>query len=187
MKYYVRLGLVLLMITAIASGILAYINSFTKPLIEENRNRQKEKARIEVLSEATKFDSIFTINNETVYCGKDKEGNIVGYTFIASMYGYSSDVKTMVGISSNYQINKIKIIDQKETPGLGANCINPDFQTQFNKLGSSEMMVDKDGGEIASITGATITSRAVTNSIKTGILSLKKRFEKSSTAKEVTK
>ncbi|MCK4653475.1 MAG: FMN-binding protein, partial [Candidatus Cloacimonetes bacterium] len=131
MKYFFKLGFVLLVITVIASGVLAYINSITKPIIEENQRKAKEEARMEVLPEAATFDSISYLNEETVYIGKNEEGNIVGYTFVASLYGYSSDVKTMVGVTPDLKVNRIKIIEQKETPGLGANCEKPEFQQQF--------------------------------------------------------
>lgn len=169
MKYFFRLGFVLLVITVIASGVLAYINSITKPIIEENQRKAKEEARMEVLPEAATFDSISYLNKETVYVGKNEESNIVGYTFVASLYGYSSDVKTMVGVTPDLKVNRIKIIEQKETPGLGANCEKPEFQKQFENKGKSQMVVDKDGGHIISITGATITTRTLAQSIKLGL------------------
>jgi electron transport complex protein RnfG len=169
MKYFFKLGFVLLVITVIASGVLAYINSITKPIIEENQRKAKEEARMEVLPEAATFDSISYLNEETVYISKNEEGNIVGYTFIASLYGYSSDVKTMVGVTPDLKVNRIKIIEQKETPGLGANCEKPEFQQQFENKNKSEMTVDKDGGNIISITGATITTRTLAQSIKLGL------------------
>ena len=190
MKYFFRLGFVLLVITVIASGVLAYINSITKPIIEENQRKAKEKARMEVLPEAATFDSISYLNEETVYVGKNEESNIVGYTFVASLYGYSSDVKTMVGVTPDLKVNRIKIIEQKETPGLGANCEKPKFQQQFENKNKSEMTVDKDGGNIISITGATITTRTVTNSIKAGLNFLEKvtneaKIEKTKNEEEI--
>ncbi len=174
MKYYLKLGIILLIIAATASGILAYINNFTRPIIDKNREEQKAQARKEVLPQAATFDSIMTLNSENVYRGKNDEGKTIGYTMVAALYGYSSNVKTMVGLNSDLQINKIKVIDQKETPGLGANCEQDAFQKQFMGFFLDSLKVDKDGGKIESITGATITSRAVTNSIEKGILTLEK-------------
>ena len=173
MKYYLRLGFVLLVITAVASGILAYINSFTEPIIKENQREAKEEARMQVLPEAVSFDSISFLNEEVIYAGKNNEGQLAGYTFVASLYGYSSDLKTMVGVTPDFKVNKIKIIEQTETPGLGANCTKPEFQFQFENKNETVMLLDKDGGEIVSITGATITTRTITNSIRTGLKFLK--------------
>ena len=174
MKYFLRLGFVLLVITTVASGILAYINSLTEPIIKENQRKAKEEARMEVLPEAVSFDSISYLNEEVIYAGKNNEGKLAGYTFVASLYGYSSDVKTMVGVTPDFKVNKIKIIEQTETPGLGANCTKPEFQSLFEGKNETVMLVDKDGGEIVSITGATITTRTITNSIRTGLKFLRK-------------
>lgn len=169
MKYYLQLGFVLLLITAIASGVLAYINGLTAPMIQENQRRIKAEARQEVLSEATVFDSIGAFNNEAVYAGKDADNVVVGFTFLASLYGYSSNIKTMVGVKPDLIVNKIKIISQTETPGLGANCQQMEFQAQFSDQSSGDLVVDKDGGQIVSITGATITTRTIANSIRNGL------------------
>ena len=183
MSYYFKLGFVLLVITVVAGGILAYINSFTAPIIQENQRRTKDEARREVLPDAVTFEIIklqsdedFLINGENVFAGKNEAGDVIGYTFLASLYGYSSDVKSMVGVSRDLIIHKIKIISQTETPGLGANCIKQEFQDQFSDKDMSQMKVDKDGGQIISITGATITTRTIANSIRDGLRLLEKNL-----------
>lgn len=79
----------------------------------------------------------------------------------------------MVGIDTVGTIKKIKIISQKETPGLGALAEESGpfdgkkwSTQQFVNKTVENLKVDKDGGTIVSITGATITSRAITKSIK---------------------
>jgi len=185
MKYYLKLGFVLFLITSIASGILAFINTFTDPIIKLNEEKQKEEARLEVQPEAVIFDSIGILNEETVYSALAENSTLIGYTFMAVKYGYSSNIKTMVGLKSDYSINKIKIISQAETPGLGANCDNPEFQSIFSGLNYDALLVDKDGGSIVSITGATITTRTITNSIKEAINSLETMLN-DQTLEEVT-
>lgn len=172
MKYYIKLGFVLFIITAIASGVLAYLNTITQPIIEENQRVAQEKARKEVLPLAITFEEVFKeeISGELTYhIGKDAEEQVVGYTFVASLYGYSGDIKTMVGINTDLVIEKIKVISQAETPGLGANCEKPEFQAQFSGKQKAEMKVDKDGGAIVSLTGATITTRTIANSIRSAM------------------
>jgi electron transport complex protein RnfG len=195
MKYYLQLGFVLLLIAAIASGILAVINDFTAPIIAQKKLETEVNARMEVLPEAKIFvaDSIQTVQAATTpdplmiakestgasyfhyYKGLSADSTLVGYCYIASLYGYSSDVKTMVGVNPDLTINKIKVISQQETPGLGANCEAADFQARFMGLSEAQMKVDKDGGDVKSITGATITTRAITNSIRAGLETLKKQ------------
>ncbi|MCP4647180.1 MAG: FMN-binding protein, partial [bacterium] len=62
------------------------------------------------------------------------------------------------------------VLFQQETPGLGANVSNPEkFIYQFDGLDASTLLLSKDGGELDSITGSTITSRAVTDSVREGL------------------
>jgi len=196
MKYFLRLGFVLFVITAIASGVLAYINSFTGPIIAENQKKVQGEARKEVLPSAVKFvpDSVSvekieekdplkktskdTNNLFRYYRCYDENDNFVGYTFEASLYGYSSEVKTMVGVGPDFTVGKIKTISQSETPGLGANCMKEDVQKRFFHKKKDELVVDKDGGTIKSITGATITTRTIANSIKNGLEILEKNIKK---------
>ena len=183
MKYYIKLGLILLLITSVASGILALLNNKTQPIIEENQRKEAEQARKEVLPEATVFEEV-TTPDFSYYIGKNADNQIVGYTFVASKFGYSSEVKTMVGVNPDLTIKKIKIISQSETPGLGANCMKPDFAPKFEGLKLEKLKVDKDGGDIKSITGATITTRTVTNSIKEALEKLMNILPKDNISEE---
>jgi len=183
MKNYIHLSMVLFIISAIACGILALVNDFTSPIIQANKIKEEELARKVVLPEAVDFtkqvlDKSSDGTELFYYTGKDSNGNIVGYTLVATAPGYSSNPKTMVGLDPELLINNIKVIDQAETPGLGANCVNDNFAPRFSGKNKAELKVDKDGGSIASITGATITTRAITNSIAKSIAKLEKALGK---------
>lgn len=173
MKEYIRFSLVLFVIAGLASGILAYVNSISKPIIDENQKKAEISARKSVLPKASNFIEK-KINNFEYFVGIDKDKKPVGYTFIAYGPGYSSTVQTMVGVKSDFSIENIQIIYQSETPGLGANCVKPDFQKQFSNMKIPSLAVDKDGGKVVSLTGATISSRAITKSIRVGLLKLTK-------------
>ena len=188
MGYFIKLGLVLLIITAVASGVLAFVNDLTKGKIADNKVKAEELARTQVLEGTTKFEqrSVILPAEEKepnplkkqvesgpleyiYYEGLDADGKLLGYTFVASQYGYSSVVKTMVGVGIDMQIISVKVIEQAETPGLGANAATDVFQERFAKKGLDALKVDKDGGDIVSLTGATITSRTIANSIAAGL------------------
>ncbi len=169
--YFVRLSVVLLLIAGIASGILAYVNQLTDPVIKKNQAEAERIARSDVLSEAKDFAE-HEKDGFKYFDGLDDNGNVIGYTFIAYGPGYSSTIQTMVGVNKELEVQNIKIIYQSETPGLGANCVKDDFAPRFEKQTMTTLKVDKDGGKIASITGATITTRAITKSISAGIKSL---------------
>lgn len=166
MKYYIKLGFILLIFCAVASGILAYINSLTAPVIAERKAKEEIATRESLIPESD-FEEQQAPGGEKYFIARDKEtGEVKGYTFIAAQTGYSSVVQTMVGVDKEFNVINIKVIDQAETPGLGANCTSESFTGQFAGLPASELAVDKDGGKIKSLSGATITSRCVANSIR---------------------
>ncbi len=88
----------------------------------------------------------------------------IGYVATSASRGYGGDVQIMVGIDLSLNVTGVKIVSQSETPGFGANCEKPEWLAQFEGM-SGTLAVEKDGGEVDSITAATITSRAVTSAI----------------------
>lgn len=173
MKTYIQYALILFIFTGLACGVLAWIDSKTKPIIEENKAKSEDEARKIVLQTATSFEKVET-KELTYYIAKDPNQNIVGYTFVAEGKGYSGVLKTMVGVNQEFIIQNILVIQQTETPGLGANCSKPEFPNRFKDLKKDDLKVDKDGGKIKSLSGSTITTRALTNSIKTYLELLEK-------------
>ncbi len=185
MKEIIKFGGLLLLVTGVAAGLLAYVDSLTKPKIEEGKRAEQEAALSWVLPGARDGVIIpFCSEGETIYylgyAHKDTTG-LVGYAFLAKGTGYSSEIETMVGMDTSGVITGIKILSQKETPGLGSRIMEikpgdeePWFQSQFKGKKADQVAVEKDGGEIGSITGATISSRAVTNSIREKALFLEK-------------
>lgn len=168
MKFYLKLGLILLAFCVVATALLAYVNSVTKPKIDAIKIKEAEEARNALIPNAV-FEEVHGALD--YYIARDKDTQALkGYTFTAEKYGYSSAVKTMAAIDSSFQIIAIKVVSQSETPGLGSNCTTPAFQDQFQGKSSMQLVVDKDGGTppdvIKALTGATITSRAVTKSLK---------------------
>ena len=178
-----------MLVTAIAGGALSMVNSITKPRIELQKQLALERALQKALPAA---DTRAIIKVEKVkeedleyyrgYASPDTT-NFVGYAFVAYGKGYSSTIETMVGVDTTGVITGISILHQVETPGLGSKIEEvlygedtPWFQRQFLGLTWHGLAVDKDGGDIKSITGATISSRAVTNSIREGLKRLEEQI-----------
>lgn len=184
MKYYLQLTITLLIFCAVGSGILAFVNAKTAPVIAERKLAESIAAREALMPQAdferhtAKADSTFEYY--VAYNKGTKE--IKGFTFIASQNGYAAPVKTMVGIDKDMKVTSINVVEQNETPGLGTNSTQHIFTDQFKGKPEAELQVDKDGGKIKALSGATITSRAVTNSIRTGIAVLRKDLETDSNA-----
>lgn len=189
MKDIVKLGLILLLVTALAGAALSIVNNITKPRIEEQKRLVTALALTAALPDAANgvIEPDTTSKQFHFYRGyrDSSKQHLVGYAFLALENGYSSQIETMVGIDTTGRIVGIKILRQLETPGLGTKIEEirhgetmPYFQRQFLNQFADQIAVDKDGGTIESITGATISSRAVTNSIKNAFLKLQQQIGK---------
>jgi len=102
------------------------------------------------------------------YRGLDTGGGTVGYILITSENGYGGAVSVMTAIQDE-KILAVSILDvSSETPGLGQNAAKPDFTNQYTGLTSAPTVVKSGAGtgEIDALTGATITSKAVTRAIE---------------------
>jgi len=176
MKDIGKLGGLLMLITAIAATALAGIYNVTKPRIEAQKALELERALTIALPDAPR-EAIFPVERDgevLYYAGyrtADKE-ELVGYAFVSYGPGYSSIIETMVGVDSLGVILGMKVLKQVETPGLGTKVEeikygeeDPWFTRQFLSNRADQVAVDKDGGDIQSITGATISSRALTKSV----------------------
>ena len=179
MKDIFKLGGILMVVTVIAASGLAGVYQVTQPRILEQKKKELQNALTLALPGAAD-DSIYPVEENgrvlyyKAYSAPDTT-KLVGFAFITQGAGYSSVIETMVGVDTSGQIIGIKVMSQVETPGLGTKIeeirygeSEPWFQQQFIGKSAERLAVDKDGGEISSITGATISSRATANSIVEG-------------------
>ncbi len=170
----------LFIITAVAALCLAFVNKITAPVIENNKIITMQQTQKEVLESAIEFEKVDVkhIDSEEngtyiedAYRGLNKEGEVVGYVVsAASSRGYGGNIRVMVGITSDMTINRVKITESSETAGLGLKASNPEFIDQY--IGRDVSLTVKKnisptnkGEDIAAISGATVTSRAVTSAV----------------------
>lgn len=168
-KNMVKMIVCLVAIAIVTAALLAFVNGLTAPVIEKNNQAQLENSLREVIP-AEEFNIVKDENGVTVYTA-EKGGKIIGYCVVNSQKGYGGDVKVMTGVNADGTVNKVTILEHGETPGLGANAEKPDFINQF--MGKIKgVKVNKNapmGNEIKAISGATITSTAVTNAVNSAI------------------
>ena len=158
MKEMVRYGLVLAIICIVAAGLLAGVNSLTKDKILQQAQAEEEASLKEVMPAGSSFEAIKSGSEILYYKAYDKSKNFIGIAFKASGKGYSSIIETMVGMLKDGTITAIKVLSQNETPGLGSRVSEPGFTSQFTGK--------KDLSEVEAITGASISSKAVLDSVK---------------------
>jgi len=160
-KEMVRYGFILALICVIAGGLLAAVNALTRSKIAAQLKAEEQASVQEVIPSAAKFAEVKSdVDQEILYYKAfDSQNKLIGFVFKASQKGYSSVIETLAGIFLDGKISAIKIISQNETPGLGAKVTEDKFTDQFNNKNS----LDLTGVQV--IAGATISSRAVINSV----------------------
>lgn len=177
-----KLGLNLLIISAVAALLLALTNSVTANTIAQRNEQANAEARKLVLESAQDFEEVKDAKTDNskgvevseIYEAKDASGNTVGYTLKVLPSGYGGTIELMVGIdSANGQVSGINVVSNSETAGLGAKATDPEFSDQYKGKPLEELSVLKNGTpgdtEIKAISGATITSTAVTNGVDAAI------------------
>ena len=160
MKEMLRYGFILGLICLVASGLLAGVNSLTKARILAQAKTEEESAFLKVLPNAINFEPVKSGNDILYYQALDKDAKLIGVAFKVSAKGYSSTIETLVGMTKEGIITAIEILSQNETPGLGSRVAEPSFTGQF----ANKDMQSLD--QVAAITGATISSTAVIDSVK---------------------
>lgn len=101
------------------------------------------------------------------------DGGDTGYVITATdSEGYGGDIQVVVGITADGTVSGISFLSISETAGLGMNAQNESFYGQYVGVQTDHFYVSKDGGEgepIDAISGATITSRAVTGAVNAAL------------------
>lgn len=150
----------LTVVVLISVSLLLYINTFTSEVVEAQNQARIREILESIFPDLTDFEE--KENLIVIYEGD----SIAGYTFLASGNGYSGAIDMLVGINTDHTIKDIEILSQTETPGLGSKITEEEFKGQFTGLAADDIVLSKDGGSIDAITGATISSRAVTDTVR---------------------
>ncbi|HHT9152559.1 MAG TPA: RnfABCDGE type electron transport complex subunit G [Candidatus Hypogeohydataceae bacterium YC40] len=200
LRYMLVLGIISV-ITAVAVGA-TYVT--TKEKIRAREDARRMEAILTALPGLDGQPQEVTPPNvdpeEKVYKGLDKDQKVIGYAALGKAQGYSSTIKTMVGLSSDMEkVLAIKVLAQSETPGLGtrvteiattrtlwrlimgggetaaAEPSTPWFQNQFKDKALNQLTVvrEADPNKIQAITGATITTKAVVAAVEDGVKRIK--------------
>ena len=176
-------------ITLVAGLALGVVQDITADPIAKQEAQAKQDAYKAVFADADSFetvdvdaDALQSYLDENGYAAqsidetmlaKDASGNELGYAFtVTTSEGYGGDIQITVGIMSDGTVNGISFLSISETAGLGMRAKEPSFYNQFAGQQAEKFYVSKDGGDgqpIDALSGATITSRAVTGAVNTAL------------------
>ena len=188
MKEMIKNTAILLVITIVAGLVLGLVYQITKDPITEQEAKKKKEACQEVFQDAASFETmeVSAVNAsewaqagfaqesvDEVMRAADASGNLLGYVVtVTTKEGYGGDIQFSIGIRMDGTINGISILSISETAGLGMRAeevLKPQFagkqveQFEYTKSGAvSETQID-------AISGATITTNAVTNGVNAGL------------------
>ena len=160
---------VLLGITAVTSSAVGLVYRVTEAPIAQAKLHKKADALAQVLPpfDNTPADEMQAVaaGNDSVYVYTARMGQTVaGYAVESFASGFGGPIRIMVGFGPDGRIRNIQVLEQTETPGLGAKLAEEGNPVQASLLGKSpaevKMSVRKDGGDIDAITASTISSRA---------------------------
>ena len=188
---FMKDAFILFAITLISGIALGGVYEVTKGPIEQATIEANNKTYRGVFPEASSFEEPSDIDLEacntelaasdfggvgveTVMVAKDDAGSDLGYVINSySNDSYGGKVSISVGIKDDGSITSIGFREISDTPGLGLKAKEDPFRTQYDGKSASELTVVKGGNagdaEINAISGATITSNAVTNAVNAAL------------------
>lgn len=167
----INYGLTLATICMVATGLLAVVNSLTKAQIEAQTQIEQTNSLKEIMPDADRFEPVKTKEEIDYYKAYAVDNTLLGTALKTKAKGYSSQVETLIGIKTDGTIIGIKILSQNETPGLGNRITKPAFTDKFKNQNINNIQVQ-------AISGATISSKAVIESIKKKGMEIKQIVEK---------
>ena len=179
----------LMLITLIAGLLLGAVYEITKEPIRKENQKAKEEAYKAVFADADAFEDVkidedkvakaldekgldATINEEMKVL--DKSGQQIGYVLTVTDHeGYGGDIQFAMGVQSDGTLNGISFLSISETAGLGMKAKEDAFRKQFEGKKTDQIVYTKNGAkadnEIDALSGATITTNAVTNGVNAGL------------------
>lgn len=190
-KQMLKDSLILFGITLIAGLLLGGVYAITKGPIVKTQNDKKQEAYQAVFADAAEFQDMAQASVEDAAevltaAGYDKDridevkqavdasGTPLGYVMtVTSTEAYSGELQLTVGICMDGTVNQISFLSLSETMGLGMEAKQPAFYEQFSNKRADAFFCTKSGAvtdsEIDALSGATITSNAVTNAVNASI------------------
>jgi electron transport complex protein RnfG len=179
MKTIVAMLVTLTIIGVVSGGGLAKLDQWARPLIAANKKADTERAIFLVQPEAKSYQPVSDVPFE-LYRVFDDTQNALGYALPYEGNGFQGKVRIMIGVSADLTtVTAIEVLEQVETPGLGTKVTEDPFRGQFRGL-HAEPQIDWVKGtpptkpnQVQTITGATISSKAVIGIVNDGLKTLR--------------
>lgn len=149
----------------VSGVIIALVYYFTAPIATEKSAMLKTQAMKALVKSADKFEPV---EGKKDWFAAEKDGKIIDYIVPGESKGFGGAIKMLVAVTADGKVEGYSILAHNETPGLGDNADKAPFKNQFIGKVLEKLVVVKDPAQsdkIQAMTGATISSRAVTKGI----------------------
>lgn len=189
MNKIIKNTLIITIITLVAGVGLGLVYEVTKAPIAAAQEKAKQEAYKQVFAEADSFETLDVKESDAalkdagltadtvveVAEAMDRNGYTVGFVITSvSKEGYGGDIKIATGIDAEGTVLGISILSISETAGLGMKAAEPEFMEQFQDKQVEQFTYTKGGAsgdnEIDALSGATITTNAVTNCVNASLV-----------------
>lgn len=181
MRDYLRPVIVLVLISLVAALGLAQVYQRTRDAIAANKKLALRESLQRVLltfdnrPEETPIGLQLSNGSPIAFYRGEKAGQVNSLAFqVSTTEGYAGDIEILAGINPDGVITGVEILSQNETPGLGNRILRPEFLSQFKEKSLARpnpgrWKVKKEGGDFDSLTGATISPRAIIKALQRGL------------------
>lgn len=181
MSLSTRMVVVLTAIGLLSGSLLSIVGTVTKERIRLNRIKEIERAVLLVVPAASTSQTLYEENNFAIHLAKKEDGEAAGYGLQAAGSGFQDKITVIIGTNLDLtRITSLTIIDQKETPGLGAKITDKMAFLRYweNRDCTGALKLRKPPvedpaalrpEEVNAITGATISSQSVLNIVNTAL------------------
>ncbi len=188
-KFFIQESWLLIVASFFFGLLLAITNAAWSPRIKQNQQSVTNQLMSSLLLDAETFEQTGQADidlgagkktTSQIYKAMSADGKCVGWIFSAEGAGFADKIAMLVAVDKNFEkIVGIDFSSINETPGFGDRAKQPAFRDQFAKAPAGRLNLVKTGDagkiddEIVAITGATVTSTAVVNSVNNYIVPVK--------------
>ncbi len=190
MKEYLKLGTTLLIVCAVAAGLLAFLDSMTAPVIAENTKQASYAMYYEALEEGDDINDVPEEEFEKIQSSYPKIKSVLNVTrggedfgkiFSVTSNGYGGEMENAIIFDNEGNIVAFRNISNDESPGFGNIISDEKYYTRYDGksvANSGELVLGSGGGEneIEAISGSTVTSKAVISGLNDAIAAFKEFY-----------
>ncbi len=172
-REYVSMIVVLTCICIVVAGSLGYVNAVTKDKIAAIADEKMQKAMSDIMPGAS-FKEIALPEGsrlDRAFYAVDESGKNIGICSKVTAAGFADDIVLIVGVNDKGVVSGVRIIQINETAGLGSRTNDDNWLSQFIGLtGKITLKKAKTlATDVAAVSGATISSSAVTKGVQTAL------------------